>query len=97
MKDDLKEMIIYDDKILGADNEWDAPEVQRIEGKYKDSEFILDRIYDEEYEEDGEIYYRTSRWEYASEGAPRDENNERVDIEVIVEKYDYRDYSNQKR
>ena len=85
------EMIIYSEEYLGKDNTYGAPEVQRINGDYMNSEFILDRIYDGEYTgKDGETYYESYRWEY--DVAAEDRNENVVDIQIIVERYEHGDY-----
>jgi len=93
-----KDLLIFSETMLGYENDYDAPEVERIEGTYKGSDFILDRIYEGEYEDDGEIYYRSFHWEFANtDYTPVDENGDKVDIDIIVEKYNYMDYSFVKR
>ena len=94
-----KDLLIYKPTMLGDENDYDAPEVERIQGTYKGSEFILDRIYEDEYEDDdGETAYESFRWEFANtEHIPMDENGEEVDIDIIVDLYNYMDYSRIKR
>tara|TARA_Y100000992_G_C20920882_1_gene329812 strand:+ start:261 stop:539 length:279 start_codon:yes stop_codon:yes gene_type:complete len=85
------EMIISSEDYLGKDNAYGAPEVQRINGDYMNSEFILDRIYYGEYtDKDGETYYESYRWEY--DLAAEDRNENIVDIQIIVERYENGDY-----
>ena len=90
-----KDLIIYSEEYLGDDNVHGAPEVQRIVGEYKGSEFVLDRIYEGAYEEDGETYYNSFNWDF--EEAPFDEDSDEVDIDEVVELYKYDDYQFVKR
>jgi hypothetical protein len=54
-------------------------------------ELILDRIYDGEYTgKDGETYYESYRWEY--DVAPEDRDENIVDIQIIVDRYENGDY-----
>lgn len=94
-----KDLQLYPSVMLGDDNDYGAAEVERFEGTYKGSAIIVDRIYEDEYfDDDGEQYFGSFRWEYSStEYAAMDENGEEVDIDVIVELIEYMDYSRLKR
>jgi hypothetical protein len=86
-----KDLVIFGYDMIGDSNPWGAPEVELWIGEYKNSNFILGRIYEGEYEgEDGETYYNSSYWEFHE--APKDEKNKRVDESLIVELIDYMDY-----
>ncbi len=88
-----KDLIIFGSGMIGNSNPWDAPEVELWIGEYKNSEFILGRIYEDEYEGDeGETYYNSFYWEFHE--APLDENNVSVDTSVIAELIDFMDYDN---
>jgi hypothetical protein len=94
-----KDLQLYASVMLGGENDYNAPEVERFEGTYKGQTFILDRIYEDEYfDEDGEQYFNSFRWEYSnSEYIAKDEHGEEVDVEIIVELIDQMDYSILKR
>ena len=86
-----KDLVIFGYDMIGDSNPWDAPEVELWIGEYKNSNFILGRIYEGEYEgDDGETYYNSFYWEFHE--APKDEKNKRVDESLIVELIDYMDY-----
>ena len=86
-----KDLVIFGYDMIGDSNPWDAPEVELWIGEYRNSNFILGRIYEGEYEgDDGETYYNSFYWEFHE--APKDEKNKRVDESLIVELIDYMDY-----
>ena len=86
-----KDLVIFGYDMIGDSNPWDAPEVELWIGEYKNSDFILGRIYEGKYEgDDGETYYNSFYWEFHE--APKDEKNKRVDESLIVELIDYMDY-----
>lgn len=94
-----KDLQLYPSVMLGDDNDYGAAEVERFEGTYKGSTIILDRIYEDEYfDEDGEQYFGSFRWEYSStEYAAIDENGEEIALDDIVELIDQMDYSRLER
>ena len=60
-----KDLAIFGYDMIGDSNPWDAPEVELWIGEYKNSNFILGRIYEGEYEgDDGETYYNSFYWEF---------------------------------
>ena len=86
-----KDLVIFGYDMIGDIHPWGAPEVELWIGKYKESDFILGRVYEGEYQDDdGETYYNSFYWEFHK--APKDENNERFDESLIVELIDYMDY-----
>jgi hypothetical protein len=87
----MKDLTIFGEHYLGTENPYGAPEVQRIEGDYKNCEFELDRIYQNPYVgADGETYYESYYWEYYVEATDRYE--QRVDKQIILDLYDQHDY-----
>ena len=93
MQSKKQDLIIFGYDMIGESNPWGAPEVELWVGEYKNSSFILGRIYDDPYEEDGETYYNSSRWEFENE--PYDENNEAIDETIIVELIDEMEYDSE--
>lgn len=86
-----KNLVIFANDMIGESNPWDAPEVELWIGQYKKSDFILGRIYEDEYEgDDGETYYNSFYWEFHE--APLSEDNERIDVSLIVELIEFMDY-----
>ena len=60
-----KDLVIFGYDMIGDSNPWDATEVELWIGEYKNSDFILGRIYEGEYEgDDGETYYNSFYWEF---------------------------------
>jgi hypothetical protein len=94
-----KDLQLYPSVMLGNENNYDAPEVERFEGTYKGNALIVDRIYEDEYfDDDGEQYFESFRWEYSNtEYTAMDENGEELDIDNIVELIDQMNYSRLKR
>jgi hypothetical protein len=94
-----KDLQLYPSVMLGTENDYDAPEVERFEGTYKGNALILDRIYEDEYfDEDGEQYFNSFRWAHPNtEYTLLDENGEEVGIDEIVELINQMDYSIIKR
>jgi hypothetical protein len=94
-----KDLQLYPSVMLGDDNDYGAVEVERFEGTYKGSSIIVDKIYEDEYfDEDGEQYFGSFRWEYSNtEYTAMDENGKEVAIDTIVELIDYMDYSRLQR
>jgi hypothetical protein len=90
----MRDLIIEEDYFLsGADAqaEHGTNYMQRIEGSYKDSGFIIDRVYDGEYiGDDGETYYSKYQWVYDVPAEDRDENE--IDIMEIVDLYEKDEY-----
>ena len=66
-------LFIESNTMLGADNDWGAPEVEQWGGIYKGHDFLLDRIYKDpqEPESGGHILYDSFRWDWAE--LPNDE------------------------
>lgn len=90
----MKDLIIEsEDFISGADaqEEYGTNLLQRIEGSYKESGFIIDRVYEGEYVgDDGETYYERYQWVYYI--TAEDEDDNAIDIMEIVNLYEMDDY-----
>ena len=73
-------LFIESNTMLGADNDWGAPEVEQWVGIYKGHDFLLDRIYQDpqEPESDGHILYDSFRWDWAE--LPNDEIIDSIEI-----------------
>ena len=86
-----KDLIIQGYDMIGTPNPWNAPEVELWVGDYKNSDFILGRVYEGEYkDDDGETYYNSFHWEFHRH--PKDENNYPIDESVIVDLIDEMDF-----
>ena len=89
-----KDLIIEQEYYLTGEeamSERGAPQIQRIHGSYKDSAFILDRVYEGEYtDSDGETYYEGYQWMW--DIAAEDEKEEEFDVMEVVDLYEHDDY-----
>ena len=91
----MMDLIIEEEYYLSGEearNEHGTNYMQRIEGSYKDSGFIIDRDYDGEYVgDDGETYYERYQWVYDVPAEDRDDNI--IDIMEIVDLYERDQFS----